>query len=164
MNLIFIHVPKNAGTSIKRYLENHGISVPRRHIPFKMLPKNSDFSFAVIRNPWDRHLSIFLHLKYNLRQIAIRTKFEDYLRRQWGIFSTPQIDFVEGVKHILRFENLQEDFKVVQEYLGTTEPLVKIFPFNNSTKHGDYREYYTDETREMVEEISLKDMVFGYEF
>lgn len=82
-----------------------------------------------------------------------------------GLFLTSQFEFLDGVKHILRFENLKEDFKVVQEYIGTSVPLDKVPPFSNTTEHTHYSEYYNDETIKIIEEICQKDIShFNYNF
>lgn len=162
--LTFVHVPKNGGTSIKHYLKQYGYEVPSRHETFKSIESPAEFSFGVVRNPWDRHVSIFFHLK-KIRQISPRTKFKDYLKEKHGVFSIPQIEFLEGVKYILKFEKLKEDFKLVQDYLAVTQSLEKKPPFSNSTNHLDYHEYYTEETRKLVKSISAQDIqAFGFSF
>jgi len=182
MNLIFIHVPKNAGTTIKHYLKNHNINTPRRHETFKLVLKQNEkikdyFSFGVVRNPWGRHLSLFLHWQNSLKKWKQGVTFEDYVfnlrnlriimtdTTHIGLFLTPQLEFLDGVKHVLRFENLKEDFKIVQEYIGASVPLEKVPPFSNATEHNHYSEYYNDKTIKIVEEICQKDILyFNYSF
>lgn len=74
---IFIHIPKNAGTTIKKillpYIDEHtysiigelvkktGPSYPS-HEKFSLSKKNqykNYFTFAFVRNPWARHLSYY---------------------------------------------------------------------------------------------------------
>jgi hypothetical protein len=87
---IFVHVPKTAGTSLKRYLrpfEREGdvhIEVAReavranfalrKHCSVAEIRKqlgeerfSSMFKFSAVRNPFDRALSTFLFLKFNFR-------------------------------------------------------------------------------------------------
>ena len=55
----FIHIPKNAGSSIKKmysYFNKGG-----HH--FDALPMKNKINIAVIRNPYSRFLSIFYHIK-----------------------------------------------------------------------------------------------------
>ena len=61
-------------------------------------------------------------------------------------------------QYILKFENIIADFKPLQLYFETTEPIMV-------PKLGDYRPYYTDETRELVEKLYAEDIArFGYTF
>jgi hypothetical protein len=59
-----------------------------------------------------------------------------------------------GVDLIMKIENLQNDFKVIQEMLNTNHPL----PFLNTTDHTDYRKYYTDKYRKLVEKEYEEEM------
>lgn len=62
---IFIHIPKNAGTSIAQTLYRQ----PVGHIPISRYKAFDDekfqkyFKFAVVRNPWDRLYSAYKYLK-----------------------------------------------------------------------------------------------------
>jgi hypothetical protein len=62
---IFIHIPKNAGTSIAKTVYGQSLG----HIPisrYKSYNKEkyqTYFKFAVIRNPWDRLYSAYKYLK-----------------------------------------------------------------------------------------------------
>ncbi|MGB3364737.1 MAG: sulfotransferase family 2 domain-containing protein, partial [Thermodesulfobacteriota bacterium] len=61
-----------------------------------------------------------------------------------------------------RFENIAADSKKVFERLGFKNASL---PHKNSSKHRNYRTYYTDETREEVRRRYSKDIeFFGYEF
>ena len=66
--VVFIHVPKNAGTSI---YEAFDMDIPdNTHCPVTgYLASDGDrffdsFSFGFVRNPWDRMVSAFHYLKH----------------------------------------------------------------------------------------------------
>lgn len=63
-----------------------------------------------------------------------------------------------------RFENLAEDW----EYLTTKVEVPEAFktlPRKNASKHNVYWKHYTDETREIVENIYQDDIkLLGYHF
>ena len=64
-NLIFVHIPKNAGTSICRYF-NYLATYHETIYDFKeTFPDkyNSYKKFAIVRNPYDRMVSWYFHLK-----------------------------------------------------------------------------------------------------
>ena len=56
----FIHIPKNAGSTIKKMYPQFG-SIGGHH--YDALPKKDSVNIAIIRNPYDRFLSIFHHIK-----------------------------------------------------------------------------------------------------
>ena len=81
---IFIHVPKTAGTSIEKEL---GFSGPRHNTALQYLTHFADiwgkyYSFAFVRNPWDRVLSLYLYRRQNLRREAeVSLTFTQWLAR-----------------------------------------------------------------------------------
>ena len=59
------------------------------------------------------------------------------------------------------YENLAEDVAYVCQKIGVNEQL----PHLNQSQHKDYRDYYTDRTRELIAEHYAKDIsLFGYDF
>ena len=76
---------------------------------------------------------------------------------------TPQVWWLDGpVTHLLRFETLQEDFKIIQDLTNCHVPL----NIENESNHDpDYRVYYDDEARELVATWFAEDIrQLGYEF
>lgn len=79
-NLVFVHIPKTAGTSIKKWMQKHfdarlegSPHAGVRQIEEKKinLPKHPIF-FAVVRNPFARQLS---HYTYHLHMHRLIVKF-----------------------------------------------------------------------------------------
>jgi len=71
------------------------------------------------------------------------------------------------VDFIGRYENLENDFKVVAKELGlgNNVSLPHINSFSSKRKGKHYTEFYTKEARDMVAEIYADDIkMFGYEF
>jgi len=65
------------------------------------------------------------------------------------------------VDFVGRYETLAEDFDAVCDRIGIECAL----PHINRSRHGDFREYYTPETRALVEEVYKADIeLFGYRF
>lgn len=121
------------------------------------------FSFAFVRNPWDRMVSYYFFRKCNDGvKIDKNISFEEVIKT----FQPPnQYSFLKHFgenSFIGRFENLQEDFDIICDKIGIPH---QQLPHNNKTKHKHYTKYYDDKTREIVAERFAKDIeYFGYKF
>lgn len=152
--------------------------------PFKMSQKEYDelLTFAFVRNPWSRELSRYLfitkrpqHVRY--KEVTNRS-FEgwlDYLyrnpnRRQ---FQLDMLTDKEGkiiTTIIGKYENLQQDFNKICVQVGIPE--LKLFHVDlvgmeNLIRKdfGQYKEYYSEKAKKLVEEICSKDIkYFNYKF
>ncbi len=118
------------------------------------------YSFAFVRNPWDRFVSVSLNLLGMSINEAITQRSQHWAMR-------PQVDYVNGldgrqtVTFIGRFENLYRDWSTVCDGLGIVDDL----PHLNKSQSPDYRSYYTDRTRDIVAQWYIKDIeMFGYQF
>ena len=153
---VFIHIPKNAGQSVEQvFLDQLGLSYETR-APLLMRPNDkpelgpprlahlkwhqyvgckymtqdqfdSYFKFAIVRNPWDRAVSLYRYYRFQ-EKCSFKEFVMDELRgwmwreRQW--FVGPQADFIcdsEGrlrVDFLGRFETLHSDFLRICERIG----------------------------------------------
>lgn len=107
--LIFTHIPKNAGTSIRQWLMEHvpdAQEMPRtlKHDTPHHVHGHSDYTyFAVVRNPYDRLLSQYnFHVERyqsylaNKRELKAKTrkKFQDtYAELQKGLSHWLEMDY-----------------------------------------------------------------------
>jgi hypothetical protein len=171
--LTFIHVPKTAGASITtwfvsnfRSLKRHDMKIHTLHPSTEMFENLTSETFAVVRNPWDRVVSLWAFWK-KIKKTDV--PFDTFVRnlgnykfaeQSWFTFDQPQKAwFPNGVTHLLKFETLEEDFKVIQEKLGCNEPLPRL----NTSEHDDYHTYYTPETWDIVANVFKDDIEeFGY--
>jgi hypothetical protein len=135
------------------------------------------FKFTFVRNPWDRKVSMYHFYKQNCDATKdFDTPFEKWIRLlhnlhvngEWEFNIMPQhkwshIDGEKTVDFIGRYENLKSDFEFVKKTLAL--PNDCRLTHENASKHHDYREYYTDETKQMLAEIFAEDIkLFGYTF
>ncbi len=168
--ITFIHIPRTGGSSISQWLSQifEDKYTVREHIFSSEIENLAPITFTVIRNPWDRVVSMYSFIKNYIRCLVV-TDFNDFVLHKIKIWtfgkhklSTPQIRWIEsGVTYLLRFENLKEDFKIIQDIFQCYEPL----KFVNKSEHENYRTYYNDETRQVVAELFKEDIkAFGYEF
>tara|TARA_B100001093_G_scaffold517782_1_gene600386 strand:- start:1594 stop:2181 length:588 start_codon:yes stop_codon:yes gene_type:complete len=185
---IFVHIPKCGGTSIERFiLSNYGVSndwtskYPLSALPMKIksefsigfrhkqhmslndfpLEKQEEyFSFAFVRNPWDRIMSSYFYYK----GLGCKFTFKSFLESNKSrIHCKPQFCFLnKNIDFIGRFENLQEDFNLICQKLGFES---KKLPHENKTNHEHYTEWYTDENKNLVTDRYFDDIeAFDYEF
>jgi hypothetical protein len=160
-----------------------------REIKRKMGAAYDDyFKFGLVRNPWDWVVSNFafnrgMHYCYvaGTPHEALRTPgkmpgwakempFEPWLRWWLDELKPGQLALMEDeagkllVDEVYRFENIQQDRERLCRRLD-----VEFVPRPVNTrardKRGDYREYYTAESREWVARHFRKEIeAFGYAF
>ena len=140
---------------------------------------NNFYKFSFVRNPWDWQVSYYhfiLKEKDHVRHELVKSLagFEEYL--EW-VISTKNpftkgatklqkdlITDLEGkiiVDFVGRYETLEADFDLVCKRLNIKASL----PCLNKSKHRDYREYYNNRTRKLVEKHFQDDIaLFGYTF
>ena len=158
---LFLHIPKTGGTSVRTAL---GMGTRPNHVRALWLwqecPEAFDkFSFAFVRNPWDRMLSYFYYQRGNDWETPDRfdrvemVQQVDFIMDEAG---KPLVDFIG------RFENLAEDFATICGKIGIETPPL---PHLNRSPHRHYRECYDDEAIEFVTDNFADDIAhFGYTF
>ena len=140
------------------------------------------FTFAFIRNPWDRIVSRYFWLVQRYQRGTLQNDhFRDwYEQAENSSFEAwcesdfvglgdyqHQLDYLTDesgdivVKKVARFEQYESDAAEILERLG----LPNEMPHLNRTEHGHYRKYYTDKSRLIVERRFQKDIdTFNYSF
>lgn len=185
---IFIHIPKTAGTSILHALGR--TSGMRDHLPWYVYynanPRRYQayFSFCFVRNPWDRTYSAHryfcaggngttdLPMAQSILDFASLDRFivDGLGRGHYRSHSTflPQSDFVLTqndqvmVDFVGRYENLEDDFKVISDRLGLAGELPHKNPSSNSQARW-MDAYSSVESVAAIAEIYRQDIVaFGY--
>ncbi len=188
---IFVHVPKTAGSSMRRCIEKRGFGAVEYHAPDgsndnvtgvyvngtawrikrNLLSVWDDyFKFAFVRNPWDRMVSCWANRGRRCGDFGTFLRGYPYPQNKHDLVwhTIPQLTHMTDVggnnmmDFIGRFENLQEDFNTICGKIGMSQ---KTLPHVNKSKHKHYTEYYDNETKQIVAEKYAKDIeVFGYEF
>lgn len=172
LKFVFIHVPKTGGMSIRKSLgvspKNLGPIPPGERYEFihmtatmaqTYLPDWEDHnSAAFVRNPWDRMVSMWAQLPKD------RWSFDDFLESDLihDCFLRPQVDYLDGIKFIGRFEQLEDDYVIMCNIAGLVP---HHLAYENRSEHRKYRDYYTDRTRDIVGDRYHQDIErFGYSF
>ena len=197
---IFVHVPKNAGTSITKALRQTGEYKSPPYVSvdhdFEMGWKDGEvrrvvraigsdlwnecFTFAFVRNPWDRLVSGWQFTRQRGKHDLTFAEFvkdlpsldtaqePDALERaistHWH--AMPQsdhlvVDGVVAVDFVGHVETLDEDWRAISARIGCEGAI----PRANTSDRGEYRAYYTDDLRAIVDDRFRVDAAtFGYTF
>ncbi|KPN64516.1 Sulfotransferase family protein [Aliiroseovarius crassostreae] len=135
------------------------------------------FVFTLVRNPWDRMVSYYHWLQaqsfdHPAVSLARSSGFADFLRApkmQASFRAAPYASYVtdrEGREYadlFVRLEHLDEDLPVLEAHLGFS---LRPLPHENrSDRQKEYRQFYTDELRQIVARCCHDDIErFGYVF
>ena len=185
---LFIHIPKSAGRSIVRGLfdvksvEHAAADWYQRWDAEKF---DRYYKFTFVRNPWDRAVSAYTYLQNGGSAASADDalwshfvnrfeSFDDFVRAwmttdnvlRLGLF-TPQYLFLQDIfgqqsmDFVGRFERLEEGFDQLANRLGIESKL----PYLNQSRENPYQEYYSRESRAIVERVYAEDIaLFGYGF
>lgn len=190
--ILFLHIPRTGGTILENRLKNQykmklfgrdqGLGLSKQHYTAnELISKNIDidklFSFTFVRNPFDRILSTYLN------GIINHTKsFDDYIDtiknvvenklyyKIWKINTSdishykPQVELLENLNpdFIGRFENYENDIKILSKMHPKLNCLCEL---NIKKRDVDYRKYYNERNRNIIEELYKDDLKkFNYEF
>jgi hypothetical protein len=177
--LIFVHVPKCAGTSINAmfgmtFLELEvGEDIPAHigvqgHIDYWPELWEKYPSFTVVRNPFSRLVSTFDYAKNTESvsdyedlqgksfQHAVR-KIDYYRTQAWD----KQVEFVygdngEAPDRILKFENLPDNLIETCKDFGI-EDIPDVLHKNKSNRDRDWKSYYDKEEERIAREYYRED-------
>jgi hypothetical protein len=153
-NVVYIHTPKCAGTSIYRWFRDNQFCdnsrrdkhKPKSEFVEELKDKDDIFYFSVVRNPFDKIVSWYGYFRMHDR---VKVDFKDWFwecgkSRTESIFTK-----IDKEDCILRYERLEEDFKIIQNRLNCHKPLnkhnVSRTRLNNNIAK-PYQDYYTDDS------------------
>lgn len=176
--LLYVHIARTGGTSIEYALCGNdwwNIQSETKHLSAKQARKyygekiwNSYTKFSVIRNPWDRVVSMWATGWWHQAELAKDASLEDFVRclkpHSHETYDSLHYNEIlnEDMNYILRFENLQEDFSSMLENIGVQEI---ILPHQEMRVHKHYRELYSKKAELLVREIFENDILnYGYRF
>lgn len=173
--LIWFRVFKAASETIKETLERQIPDIQEErtlHLPPQIAHY---FTFAFVRNPWDRMVSCYFHKIVTKRSNEFKECFDKdfdffvhfvskidvtqsnpHIRLQTRLIPVEQCDFIG------RVENFDEDFDFVCNKIGIQR--VEL-PRIHQTAHEHYSHYYTPKTRKIIAKLYREDIeTFGFSF
>lgn len=195
-DVVFIWIPKSAGTSIYNAIKARKFKTIERieyrfcgrgvvtfgHMDYYEILRQGHvsldfdkkaFKFAIVRDPYDRAVSLYEYLKVRNKLYHNHESFLDFLRRlndngidPIGLYSSqgtshcnPQARWIDKINmdFIGRFENLESDLESIKSRIGISKLFI---PKINTSKRGNTSEYYCPESRDLVQHIYRKDFEF----
>lgn len=182
----FVHVGKTGGSTIayvlNKYAKNIRIDSTEKkgwqvelhdfgmHTPvkeyFEKIPEDY-FKFAFVRNPFAVLVSGFNKKGYkDFKKFIIGTFSKDstYIFNKWTQWEYLSIDNEIAVNFVGRYENFATDWDYICTRLKIDD-YYSTLPRKNVSFETNYRDYYDNETRNIVEKKYAKDLEYwGYSF
>ena len=196
---IFVHIPKTGGSSIELTIcpntsiaGNHtgklnNTTFDGKHWTYKQInlqtPNiNTYFKFTIVRNPYDRIVSLFEWLQTYTQSAPgvygpIPSDFDTFIslclesekigpaniKSQYEYITNDQNEI--ELDYIGRFETLDESFKTICNRVGVQATTLIHVNNNNKNKRAHYTKYYTTKTKNMISQLYAQDIdFFGYKF
>ena len=186
----FVHIPKTGGTSVEVAFDLHheeNLFVPRfthtiqevmfapQHFTHNLInhfvPQAEDyFSFTIVRNPYTRTISEYFYIAkafygHPLKEFNEK-EFVAWMREDLALFNIdhklPQSSFLDSpVDMILRFENLEEDFKKLTKELGVD---IELTHENKSSENKlEIAKSLSEDTKYLIQQMFAQDFIqFSY--
>jgi chondroitin 4-sulfotransferase 11 len=188
-DVVFFHIPKTAGTSMRWTLDFNRVSKERAvrkhndaHKIIGLLGKEkwkAVFKFTFVRNPWDRLLS-FYHFRFRndlIKDEALKKSFKKWATHKMTtkdltsetLFNLqPQTHWLKDkngkidLDFIGRFEYLERDFNQLTSMLSLSPGLLQL---NVNPLSLDYQNHYDERLKRLVAEFYKEDIdYFKYTF
>jgi len=185
-NFIFIHITKTAGTSVHHFFNKQNTKEKNHNLKYYIKKNgqekfNNFFIWSIVRNPFDRVLSLYFHKKRQGKKFIYSNKynFTDWIKIIFGenkglnwSFDTCsnwlknnkekiEVDF------ICKFETLDKDWKLLCKKLGIK---YKKLPEKNKSKKRKnkcYKKFYKGDEKaiKLIEDFYQEDIEnFNYQF
>lgn len=136
---------------------------------------DSYYTFAFVRNPFDWLVSLFYYIRqskaHRMHDLAANVPFAEFLDLHVARRPATLLDFVTDdagqiiVDFVGRFERLPENLATICKVLGLAETRLPHKNPSVQRRDPDYRSYYDDASRSLVESYFADDLsTFGYSF
>lgn len=179
---IFVHIPKNGGSSLERMLNLGGGIFSIKDFS-TVINIDDYYKFTIVRNPFDKMVSAFTYLRSGKERVDrpyfnivkdykdVNDFLKNYLSVDDNLFKiahfTPQnlwlkINGVNKMDYVGRLENYNDSVKTIFDNINVN--LNNVIHTNKSNR-GGYKEYFNDESIEIMNKLykdDLKEFGYGY--
>jgi len=173
---MFYHIPKTAGTSMYSVFKQYGVSAHVNEFHWTRVRshtavehtwdkyKGSEyFSFAIVRNPYDRMFSLYNFLK---RRRVIKETLEEFINkidRDPSQFKLLNYNGVVPLSFVGKFENLEEDFNFIADKIKIKERYKNLPKLFKAVNNGNYKEQINNKLKAIIDEKHHDDFInFNY--
>lgn len=187
---VFVQIPKNASSSIHRALSNQTDDSHDHETYISILANNdpelieSYYSFAVVRNPYDRFVSAYEWVRQNSGwPLSFEETVEQWYNRGSFFYTTEDVAWwpqhrytciknIVLVDKVIKYEDLESGWTEIVDNINNRLPESfsqppSNLPYENKTsfrENRDWHEYYTQELADKVYSLYKKDFqMFEYE-
>ena len=136
--LLFVHIPKAAGSTIKHYfncfgkstyanktrhyrLEDIKLKIYDKHVSYQCIAFEDYFKFAIFRNPWDKMLSTYNYfIEYAVKagnEYWIEIKKKKYNFKDWVLHLHEEVGIENTIKKYNYFNYIKLDGRVGVDYI-----------------------------------------------
>ena len=136
--LLFVHIPKAAGSTIKHYfncfgksaiahrtrhysLRNIKVKIYDKHVLHQCIAFEDYFKFAIFRNPWDKMLSTYNYfIEYAVKagnEYWIEIKKKKYNFKDWVLHLHEEVGIENTIKKYNYFNYIKLDGRVGVDYI-----------------------------------------------
>lgn len=180
--LIFVHLPRTAGSLIeksitKNYTTNYHNCKHFEAYDYRYrypAEWKEFYKFAWVRNPFDWCVSLAARFNCPLDTLLESFKSNPNIWADWRSSprwaqKLPMSNAIDGVDFVGKFENLVSDYKILQDKFDLPDLLVHEEYKKTEGRKKDYKSYYTDyedqHRIELIKMIFKEDLdKFGYTF
>lgn len=179
--LIFIHAQRTGGSSTSNVLRSiltDKDEVYDQHSNAKMFEPSffeqyhDYYKFGFTRNPWERILSWYSLIYFNEKKDLVeeRVRLEKFIELGFSdhSFHYNTLDYFTNkdgkviADQIFRYENLENEIGIIAKQFNIK---LSEIPKVNVTEPKDYKKYYTDKSRMLIDQKCEKDIQhFNYTF
>lgn len=145
-----------------KYLNHLGATKIKEYLGNNIF--NSYFKFCVIRNPYDKMVSLY---NMSVNRDGYKGSFSEFVKNHDCInYYRYFIDDKSCIDFYIRYEFLHEDLKKVCEKLNIEYDINKLPKFkSNFRKEKDYKKYYNKELKKIVYNKHKKEFeLFSYQY
>lgn len=154
-NFILLHPTKTAGTAVKKALnaKTKGHLLPNSW--GQMLQDR--VVVVTVRNPYERVLSMYNHFGFSW--VKSFKDFLELIEKSKSILLVPQSNYLVKNNELLRFENLDDEFKSLCEKYNIDTSLEKV-----NVTHYKRKKNLSIEEKEVIYNLYKEDFeLLGYE-
>ena len=179
--ILFIHIPKCAGTSVTDALKYKDAlwfdkTNDRHQSIIKYNSQSYDYIFSVVRNPYSRLVSFYHYIlqdphQQTVQKNSIIREFKTF--KGWLLNGCPglwpeQSSYIDEKVDIYKIENIASNWNTILERCGVPwyHRLHMGLKHTNKSRHAEYKKYYDTLELKLTARSLLRDDIkyLGYEY